>query len=97
MEDTVIQAKVKESSDLVHSGVVSPRLAVKFIVGGSLLPGYLPVIGPCLPRGHRLSWDPGGSRGGRALAHAGPLAAVIDPLKVKGVRPGCLVLKDHLQ
>lgn len=89
--------QVKTYTDLVHSGVVSPSLAGKLSVSWSLCPSYSPVIRPCLPRSQGLSWDPGWSRGGMGLGKAGPLTAVIDSLKVKGVRPGCLVLKDHLE
>ena len=91
------QLQAKTRTDLVHSGVVSPSLAIKFSVGWSLCPGYFPGIGPRLPRSHRLSWDPRWSRGGIALGYASPLAAVIDSLKVKGVGPGCLVFKDYLE
>lgn len=87
---------MKTYTDLVHSGVVRSSLAVKFGIGWSLCPSYFPVICPRLPRSQGLSWDPEWSRGGMGLAKAGPLIAVIDSLKVKGVRPGCLVLKDHL-
>lgn len=83
-------------TDLVNSGVVSPCLTGKFIIGWSLCPGYSPVICPSLSGIHRLSWDPRWSREGMALGNTS-LAAVIDSMKVKGVRPRCLVLKDHLK
>ncbi len=60
--------QVNTYTDLVHSGVVSPSLAVKFGVGWSLCPTYSPVIRPRLPRGQGLSRDPGWSRGGMGLA-----------------------------
>lgn len=86
-----------KATDLIHGGEVSPGLAVKFMVRGPLFPGYSPVIRPHLPRGHRLPRDPGWGRGSMGLHYAGPLAAIVDSLKVKRVRPGCLVFKDHLE
>lgn len=83
-------------TDLVHSGVVSPRLTGKFFIGWSLCPGYSPVICLSLSRSHRLTWDPRWSREGMGLGNTS-LAEVIDSMKVKGVRPRCLVLKDHLK
>lgn len=85
------------STDLVHSRIISPSLAGKFSVCWSLFPGHPPGICSCLIRSHRLSWDPRWSRGITGWGSAGPLPAVVHSLEVEGVRPGCLVFKDHLE
>lgn len=90
------QKKVMTIQNLVHSGVVSPSFAVKFVVCGSLSLGYPPRISPHLSRGQRLSWNSRkGRRGGLAISHH--LVAVVDSMKMEGVWPGCPVPKDDLK
>lgn len=87
---------MKTYADLVHSGVVSPSLAVKFRVSWSLFRGYSPVISSGFTRRNGVSRHPRRSRGGTRLGNAAPLASVIDSMQVKGERSECVVLKGHL-
>lgn len=87
----------KDHPNLVHSGVVRPSFAVKLAVRGSLSLGYSPVISPHLSRGQRLSWDSRRSRGTVGLGNSCPLVAIVDSMKMEGVRPGCVVLKNDLK
>lgn len=92
-----LQKEEEGHPNLVHGGVVSPSFAVKFAVCGALSLGYPPVISPHLSGGQRLSGDSRRGRRGVVLGGSCPLVAVVDTMKMEGVWPGCLVLKDDLK